>query len=192
MVLFQAEGGIRDYKVTGVQTCALPISLEERMEDVRAVMDAAGSEQAALIGVSEGGPMSMLFAATYPERTRGLLLIGAEVKEEITDDWPWGETTREEFEDWMLQVPERWGKGLAAPVLLPEEPDQEAAKAWLGKLQTASATPGDAVAVMRVGLAIDVRDIVPASHVPTLILHPVDDGVCHVENARFLAANIEG
>ena len=126
-------------------------TLEERMEDVRAVMDAAGSEQAALIGVSEGGPMSMLFAATYPERTRALLLIGAEVKEEITDDWPWGETTREEFEDWMLQVPERWGKGLAAPVLLPEEPDQEAAKAWLGKLQTASATPGDAVAFMRVG-----------------------------------------
>ena len=167
-------------------------TLEERMEDVRAVMDAAGSEQAALIGVSEGGPMSMLFAATYPERTRGLLLIGAEVKEEITDDWPWGETTREEFEDWMLQVPERWGKGLAAPVLLPEEPDQEAAKAWLGKLQTASATPGDAVAFMRVGLEIDVRDIVPSIHVPTLIVHRVDDGVCHVENARFLAANIEG
>ena len=68
-------------------------TLEERMEDVRAVMDAAGSEQAALIGVSEGGPMSMLFAATYPERTQALLLLGAEVKEEKSDDWPWGETT---------------------------------------------------------------------------------------------------
>ena len=105
-------------------------TLEERMEDVRAVMDAAGSEQAALIGVSEGGPMSTLFAATYPERTQALLLLGAEVKEEKSDDWPWGETSRDEFEDWMQQVPGRWGKGLAAPVLLPDEPDQEAAKAW--------------------------------------------------------------
>jgi pimeloyl-ACP methyl ester carboxylesterase len=167
-------------------------TLEERMEDVRAVMDAAGSERAALIGVSEGGPMSMLFAATYPERTQALLLLGAEVKEEKSDDWPWGETTRDEFEDWMRQLPGRWGKGLAAPVLLPDEPDQEAAKAWLGKLQTASATPGDAEAFMRVGLGIDVRGVVPSIHVPTLIVHRVDDQVCHVENARFLAANIEG
>ena len=68
-------------------------TLEERMDDVRAVMDAVGSEQAALVGVSEGGPMSMLFAATYPERTQALLLIGAEVKEQKTDDWPWGEGT---------------------------------------------------------------------------------------------------
>jgi class 3 adenylate cyclase len=167
-------------------------TLEERMEDVRAVLDAAGSEQAALIGVSEGGPMSMLFAATYPERTQALLLLGAEVREEKSDDWPWGESTRDEFEDWMLQVPARWGKGLAARVLLPDEPDPEASKTWLGKLQTASATPRDAVAFMRVGIDIDVRGVVSSIHVPTLIVHRVDDPICHVENARFLAANIEG
>ena len=126
-------------------------TLEERMDDVRAVMDAAGSERAALIGVSEGGPMSMLFAATYPERTQALLLIGAEVKEEKTDDWPWGEATRDEFDEWMRQLPERWGKGLAAPVLLPDDPDQEATRRWFGKLQTASPTPRDAIAFMRVG-----------------------------------------
>ena len=185
LILFDKRG-------MGLSERARVGTLEERMEDVRAVMDAAGSEQAALIGVSEGGPMSMLFAATYPERTRALLLIGAEVKEEKTDDWPWGESTREEFEDWMLQVSERWGKGLAASVLLADEPDQEAAKAWLGKLQSASATPRDAVAFMRVGLDIDVRDVVSSIHVPTLIVHRVDDPICHVENARFLAANIEG
>ena len=167
-------------------------TLEERMEDVRAVMDAAGSERAALIGVSEGGPMSTLFAATYPERTQALLLLGAEVKEEKSDDWPWGETSRDEFEDWMKQVPGRWGKGLAAAVLLPDEPDQEAAKAWLGKLQAASATPRDAEAFMRVGIEIDVRSVVSSIHVPTLIVHRVDDPICHVENGRFLAANIEG
>lgn len=73
-------------------------TLEERMDDVRAVMDAAGSEHASLIGVSEGGPMSILFAATYPERADALLLVGTEVKEETTDDWPWGEATREQHD----------------------------------------------------------------------------------------------
>src|SRR4051812_30069644 len=68
-------------------------TLEERMDDVRAVMDAAGSTEAALMGISEGGPLSILFAASYPERTRALVLCGAEVKEETTSDWPWGENT---------------------------------------------------------------------------------------------------
>ena len=167
-------------------------TLEERMDDVRAVMDAAGSERAALIGVSEGGPMSMLFAATYPERTQALLLIGAEVKEEKTDDWPWGEATREEFESWMASVGERWGKGLIAPLYFPDDPDVEGLKHWFGNLQTAAMTPRDAVAFMRVGHDIDVRDVVPTVHVPTLIVHRVDDPVCHVANARYLAANIPG
>jgi pimeloyl-ACP methyl ester carboxylesterase len=167
-------------------------TLEERMDDVRAVMDAAGSERAALIGVSEGGPMSMLFAATYPERTEALLLIGAEVKEEKTDDWPWGEATTEEFESWMASIGERWGQGLGGPLLFPDDPDVEGIKQWFGKLQIAAMTPRDAVAFMRVGHAIDVRDVVPTVRVPTLIVHRVDDPVCHVENARFLAANIPG
>jgi class 3 adenylate cyclase len=155
-------------------------------------MDAAGSERAALIGVSEGGPMSMLFAATYPERTQALLLIGAEVKEEKTDDWPWGEATTEEFESWMTSVGERWGKGLIAPLYFPDDPDVEGLKRWFGKLQTAAMTPRDAVAFMRVGHDIDVRDVVPTVRVPTLIVHRVDDPVCHVENARYLAGNIPG
>lgn len=167
-------------------------TLEERMDDVRAVMDAAGSERAALIGVSEGGPMSMLFAATYPERTQALLLIGAEVKEEKTDDWPWGEATTEEFESWMASVGDRWGKGLIAPLYFPDDPDVEGLKRWFGKLQTAAMTPRDAVAFMRVGHDIDVRDVVPTVRVPTLIVHRVDDPICHVENARYLAANIPG
>jgi pimeloyl-ACP methyl ester carboxylesterase len=167
-------------------------TLEERMDDVRAVLDAVGSEQAALIGVSEGGPMSILFAATYPERTKALLLVGAEVKEEVTEDWPWGEATSAEHAAAMETLPGRWGKGLAASVLLPNEPDEEAARAWLGRLQTASMTPRDAIAFMQMGLEIDVRDVVPSVRVPTLIVHRVDDPICHVENARYLAQHIPG
>jgi len=165
-------------------------TLEERMDDVRAVMDAAGSERAALIGVSEGGPMSMLFAASYPERTQALLLIGAEVKEETTADWPWGEATREEFESYIGLLGERWGKALGTSLYFPDDPDPEGTGRWFGKLQTASMTPRDATAFQRMAFEIDVRDVVPAVHVPTLIVHRVDDPICHVENARFLAANI--
>src|SRR3954447_20258079 len=95
VLVFDKRGmGLSDRVQTG--------TLEERMDDARAVMDAAGSREAALMGISEGGPLSMLFAATYPERARGLVLCGAEVKEETTADWPWGENTRETFERSMV------------------------------------------------------------------------------------------
>jgi class 3 adenylate cyclase len=165
-------------------------TLEERMDDVRAVMDAVGSKKAALVGVSEGGPMSMLFAATYPDRTHALLLIGAEVKEEKTDDWPWGEGTREEFDEWVAALPARWGHALALDRFFPNDPDPEATRRWFARLQTSSMTPRDAIAFMSMAMEIDVRDVVPSVRVPTLIVHRVDDPICHVENARFLAANI--
>jgi class 3 adenylate cyclase/pimeloyl-ACP methyl ester carboxylesterase len=165
-------------------------TLEERMDDVRAVMDAVDSERAALVGVSEGGPMSMLFAATYPERTQALLLIGAEVKEELTDDWPWGESTMEEFVEWVGALPEHWGHALTLDKFFPDDPDPEATRRWFARLQTSSMTPRDAIAFMSMAMDIDVRDVVPSVRVPTLIVHRVDDPVCHVENARFLAANI--
>jgi class 3 adenylate cyclase len=168
-------------------------TLEERMDDIRAVMDAAGSESAALMGVSEGGPLSILFAATYPERTRALVLAGAEVKEETTEDWPWGEATREEFEEFMRPeaVVERWGKGRALEVFIPSRGGDEEMRAWLGRLHVQSATPADAIAFMRMAFEIDVRHIVPTIKIPTLIVHRTGDRVCNVENARFLARNIE-
>ena len=169
-------------------------TLEQRMDDVRAVMDAAGSESAALMGVSEGGPLSMLFAAAHPERTRALILCGAEVKEETTDDWPWGEATRDEFEQNMDldRVIANWGKGLGADYIFPNRRGDEAFRSWFGRLQTQSATPNDAVAFMRMAFEIDVRHVAPSVKVPTLILHRTDDPVCHVENARWLAGAIEG
>ena len=169
-------------------------TLEERMDDVRAIMDHAGSASAALLGVSEGGPMSMLFAATHPERARGLILTGAEVKEETTDDWPWGESTREDFEQYMTieNILERWGKGTAIGYFIPSRADDEYAREWFGRLQLQSASPGDALATMRMAFEIDVRHVAPSIVTPTLILHRTDDRVCHVENARWLARHVQG
>jgi pimeloyl-ACP methyl ester carboxylesterase len=167
-------------------------TLEERMDDIRAVMDAAGSESAALMGVSEGGPLSILFAATYPQRTRALILTGAEVKEERTDDWPWGEATRDEFEAFIQpeELVPRWGKGLFLERFIPSRSGDEKLRALLGRLQVQSATPTDASVFMRMAFEIDVRDIVPSVNVPTLVIHRTGDRVCDVENGRFLARHI--
>jgi class 3 adenylate cyclase len=187
LILFDKRGmGLSDRVRIG--------TLEERMDDVRAILDAVGSKTTALMGVSEGGPMSILFAATYPERTRGLVLCGAEVKEERTDDWPWGEATREEFEEWMDMegVLSRWGDGLWADRLAPSREGDPQLREQFGRLQVQSATPHDGVAFMRMAFEIDVRHVVPAVKAPTLIVHRVGDKICAVGNARWLARNIEG
>jgi class 3 adenylate cyclase len=187
LILFDKRGmGLSDRVRVG--------TLEERMDDVRAILDAVGSETTALMGVSEGGPMSILFAATYPERTRGLILCGAEVKEETTDDWPWGESTREEFEAAMdtERVVSRWGKGSGADLFAPSRKGDPQLREQFGRLQVQSATPHDAIAFMRMAFEIDVRHVVPSVSAPTLIVHRVGDKICSVENARWLARHIEG
>jgi class 3 adenylate cyclase len=138
--------------------------------------------------------MSILFAATYPERTRALVLCGAEVKEETTEDWPWGEATRADFETHMDvdRLVSAWGTGNIISYVAPSLADDEAARAQWGRLQVQSGSPHDAIAFMRMAFDIDVRHVVPSITAPTLILHRTDDGVCHVENARWLHRNIEG
>jgi pimeloyl-ACP methyl ester carboxylesterase len=167
-------------------------TLEERMDDMRAVLDDIGSERAALFGNSEGGPMSMLFAATHPERTRALILCGAEVKEEITEDWPWGESTRAEFDEAMQmdRVLERWGKGLGLQYFIPSRKDDERLRELWGRLQVQSASPHEALAFMRMAFEIDVRHVVPTIATPALVLHRIGDLICHVENGRWLARNL--
>ncbi|MCB2223969.1 MAG: adenylate/guanylate cyclase domain-containing protein [Actinobacteria bacterium] len=162
--------------------------LDVRMDDIGAVMDAAGSEAATLIGESEGGPLSVLFAAAHPERTTGLILMGSEVRERTDAEWPWGENTEESFEASMATLPERWGK----PSRFIEHlaPSQEATPwmaDWSARLQRNANTPGGAEAFMRMAFDIDIRDILPSVRVPTLILHTEGDRVCHVENARYQA-----
>ena len=168
--------------------------LDVRMDDIRAVMDAVGSESAAIMGESEGAPLGILFAAAHPERTRALILQGGEVRERTDDDWPWGESTDEQFEASMATMPDRWGKtakGVASRVpSLVGDPGLPAIEAWWMKVQRNAATPAAWEAFARMAFDIDVRDVVPSIHVPTLIIHATDDGVCHVENARWLATNI--
>ena len=167
-------------------------TLEERMDDVRAILDDLGSESAALFGASEGAPMSMLFAASHPERTRALILSGAEIKEETTEDWPWGEATREEFEQAMQvdAVVARWGKGMGLQYFVPSRKDDERVRELWSRLQVQSASPHDAIAFMRMAFEIDVRHVAPTVTTPALVLHRVGDLVCNVENGRWLARTL--
>jgi len=167
-------------------------TLEDRMDDIRAILDDLGSESAALFGASEGGPLSILFAATYPERTRALILCGAEIKEAKTEDWPWGEATRAEFEEDMQidRVVERWGKGGGAQYFIPSHKDDARLREWWGRLQVQAASPHDAVAFMRMAFEIDVRHVVPTVTTPALVLHRAGDLICHVENGRWLERNL--
>lgn len=187
LVLFDKRGmGMSDRVPGGTP-------LDVRMDDIRAVMDAIGSESAAVMGESEGGPLGILFAAAHPERTRALILQGGEVRERTDDDWPWGEATVEQFEANTALIPERWGKGTGTSARIPsivDDPGYPAVEAWWQKVQRNSATPAAWEAFARMAFDIDVRDVAPTIHVPTLILHAVGDRVCHVENARWLAGHI--
>jgi class 3 adenylate cyclase len=189
LVLFDKRGmGMSDRVPGGTP-------LDVRMDDIRAVMDAVGSESAAVMGESEGGPLAMLFAAAHPERTRALILQGGEVRERTDEDWPWGESTADQFEANITTIPERWGKGTGIGARVPSiasDPSLPAIQAWWGKVQRNAATPAGWEAFSRMAFDIDVRDVVPSIHVPTLILHTTGDRVCHVENARWLAAHIPG
>jgi pimeloyl-ACP methyl ester carboxylesterase len=186
VILFDKRGMGMSTRVPG----ATP--LDVRMDDVRAVMEAVGSEQAALVGNSEGGPLSMLAAAAHPDRVSHLILMGAEVRERKDDEWPWGEATEEEFEEAMALVPEHWGRPTAAFLesFAPSQPVTPWLEEWTGRLRANASTPGGAEAFMRMAFEIDVREIVRSIQVPTLILHSVGDRICHIENGRFLAREI--
>ena len=186
LIRFDKRGMGMSDRVPGATT------LETRMDDIRAVMDAAGSEEAVLIGQSEGGPLSMLFAAAYPKRTQALVLAGAEVRERRDEEWPWGEGSEEEFEAYIAGVDERWGKPRPMGSFVPSIGDASWFSEWFGRLQRNSATPGAWKAFARMAFGIDVRHVVPHIKVPTLIYHTVGDQVCSVENGRYLARHIPG
>ena len=186
LIVFDKRGMGMSDRVPGATT------LEERMDDIRSVMDAVGTERAAVMGESEGGPLAMLFAAAHPERVIGLVLQGAEVRERRDDEWPGGECDEPEFEGYIASLPERWGKGAPFGYLAPSVGDVEWGRAWMGRLEIHAGTPASWEAFARMAYDIDVRHVAAAVNVPTLIIHAEYDQICHVENARFLAGTIPG
>jgi len=185
LILFDKRGtGLSDR----VPVNMLP-TLEQRMDDVRAVMDAAGSEKAALFGVSEGGPMAMLFATTYPERVRALALYGTYAKRVRDVDYPWG-PTEEAHREFLAAVERDWGGPAQVETWAPSAADDDRFKRWWGQYLRLGASPAAARAVLEMTLEIDVRSILPAIRVPTLILHRSGDLRIDVGGSRYMAGQI--
>jgi len=180
LILFDKRGtGLSDRDV-GIAT------LEERMDDVRAVMDAAGSKSAALFGFSEGGAMSLLFAATYPQRTRALVLYGsfARSRLNLSDDF---------FNERIALVDRVWGSGeVYLSLVTASEKVDDSLRRLLARFERQSASPSAVATTIRMNREIDVSAVLPSIHIPTLIMHRVGDRTVLVELGRYLSDNIPG
>src|SRR6266511_1011704 len=163
--------------------------LEERMDDVRAVMDAVGSVRAALFAWSEGGPMSIQLAATQPDRVAALILVGTTPRFSEAADFPQG-MPREMLELAIEAWQEEWGTGVALELYGPSVADDARIRSWWAGYQRSSASPGAVAATLRMHLDVDVRDALIQIQCPTLIIHRVDDMLVPVTCARYLASHI--
>ena len=187
LILFDKRGtGMSDR----VPDANLP-TLEQRMDDVRAVMDAAGSERAALFGQSEGASMAILFAATYPERTTAVVTFGAFASRIRHPDYPWAPTTEERQRFYEL-IERDWGGEMDMTELAPSMAHDDGFRRRLSTLLRLSASPGAALALARMNTEIDVRGILSAIRVPTLIMHRTGDRDANIEEGRYIAARIPG
>ena len=180
LILFDKRGtGLSD------RDAQIP-SLEQRMDDVRAVMDAVGSTKAALFGVSEGGPMAMLFAATYPERTRALVLYGSYAH------FPTWVMPAERLPAFIAGVEANWGTGESVKAFAPEAGKDPQVRARWARFERLGASPSAVIALLRMNSDIDVRHVLPALRVPTLVLHRAGDARVNVAAGRYLAEHIRG
>jgi len=187
LILFDKRGtGLSD----AVPLSELP-TLEQRVTDVQAVMDAVGSERAALLGVSEGGPMCGLFAATAPERTEALVMIGSYAKRLWSEDYPWGPTERERA-DFMNEMKKNWGGPIGIEERAPSMTADPQFREWWGAYLRMGASPAAAMALTQMNAEVDVRSVLPSIRVPALIIHRKDDACLHVGGGRFVAASIPG
>jgi pimeloyl-ACP methyl ester carboxylesterase len=183
LILFDKRGtGMSD------QSSTFP-TLEQRMDDVRAVMEAVHSERAVIFGMSEGGNMAMLFAATYPERTIALITFGAFAKRIYDPEYPWAPTPeqRQKFYD---ALENDWGGPIGIDDLAPSMAHDERLRNWWATYQRRSASPRAALELAKHNTAIDVRHVLPAIRVPTLVLHRTDDRDANVEEGRYIASRI--
>ena len=187
LILFDKRGtGLSDR----VPINQLP-TLEQRMDDVRVVMEAVGSKRAALCGVSEGGPMCSLFAATYPEKTSALVMIGTYAKRVWHPDYPWAPTMkeREEFYEVMRR---EWGTPVGLEERAPSMADDPQFREWWATYLRMGASPGAALALTKMNADIDVRHVLPSIRVPTLVIHREHDQCLKVEEGRYVASRIPG
>jgi pimeloyl-ACP methyl ester carboxylesterase len=187
LILFDKRGtGLSDR----VPVSQLP-SLEQRMDDVRAVMTAAGSKRAVLIGVSEGGALSSLFAATHPEQVAGLVIVGGYARRLWAPDYPWGPTP-EQREKFLAALEREWGGPFGIDDRAPSRKDDPQFRQWWAAYLRMGATPGAAVALTRMNAEIDIRHVLPTIRVPALVIHRTGDRTLRVEEGRYLAQHIPG
>jgi pimeloyl-ACP methyl ester carboxylesterase len=185
LIFFDKRGtGMSDRDV-GVAT------LEQRTEDITAVLDAVGSKKVALYGSSEGGNMTTLFAATYPERVSHLVLFGSRARKAWAPDWSRG-TKREEIEVFIKDLLENWGEPFELDTGAPSVADDPAVREWMAAYWRFSASPRAAEQITRLNYEIDIRGILPAIRVPTLVLNREGDQWCGVEEARYIAEHVPG
>ncbi len=183
LILFDKRGtGLSDPMV-GTPTMA------ERMDDIRAVMDAVGSKRAALLGVSEGGTLGMTFANAHPERAQALILYGSWARRMTGPDYPWG-PNEGELEGLLGRMLEGWATGTWWDGGHPSRADTPRHRAWWAKYLRMAASPAMAQSLIRMNARLDIRELLPEIRTPTLILHRTDDTWIEVGHARYLAAHI--
>jgi class 3 adenylate cyclase/alpha-beta hydrolase superfamily lysophospholipase len=181
VILFDKRGtGLSD------RPSGQPPTLEQRMDDVRAVMDAAQSERATLFGISEGGALSMLIAATYPERVPALVLYGS------YGHFPSWVLPPDKFDAFIDMIDREWGTGNSLHVFAPSKATDQRFRQWWARFERLGASPSAAMALMRMNNEIDIRHVIPTIRVPTLVLHRVGDLRVNVEAGRYLGSNIPG
>jgi class 3 adenylate cyclase len=165
-------------------------TLEQRMDDVRAVMDAAHVERAAIIGASEGVSMSILFAATYPQRVQALVCAGGMARAAWSEDYSFGSPAEAIAEGMTGLIGPHWGTGALVELSAPSQANNPEARAFYGRLERATASPGMVRALVEMFLDIDVRDVCASVHVPTLVVHRTHDHLVNVRHGRWLAEHL--
>lgn len=185
LILFDKRGtGLSDRVPDG-----RPPTIEERTDDIRAVLDVVGSERATIFGTSEGGNMSIVFAASYPHRVSALITYSVFAKRIWSPDYPWAPTP-EKREEWLDKLRSRWGGDVDLDVLVPSVAGDESTRVWFARMSRHSVSPSAALALGRMNTDIDIRAVLPSVRVPTLMFHPVDDRDANVEEGRWMAARI--
>ena len=179
-----------DKRGTGLSDCVAEMpNLETRMDDVRAVLDAVGSERAALFGYSEGGVLCALFAATYPSRTSALIMHGSYARLTWRPDYPWGETD-EQRAGFIDEAVRNWGGPIGIESRAPSMAHDPRFRHWWARFLRLSVSPAGFSTLARTNMQIDIRHVLPAIRVPALIIHSVNERTLPIAGSRYLAQHI--